>query len=331
MKKNIIINILLFLMCVPSIFISFKVYESFKIQKGLIYEWGLSELIIPFEVVQKIDHNFPNITTTALPMATVKAKYYIKEGLMDSALILFDEGVKQNPYLGVSVNLKSQFYLNKKMIDSAYINAKKSFERLPNNIHHSETYFTSLAAKGMFGEMIKAFESIKIKETEVWDSFLRLLKFDIDNHKETYTKYLDSTIVLYPKNASYRKLKIEEEVGMDNVNLSVALETKANEMFEQENLKGAAEFYNSSINKNPFNYISLENYGITLFKLDSFEKASKMFKRKTLDLQDKGISEFYLGIIYSQKNKDSSCYYFERSFKKKYLQSEVYLKNYCFK
>ena len=329
MRKNTILNIVFLFICIPSLYISFKVFESYKIQKALIYEWDKTELIIPFKVVQKINHNFPNITSTALPMATVKSKYYMKEGLLDSALILLNEGIKQNPFLGVSSNLKSQIYLNQKMLDCAYVNAKKSFERLPNNLFHADVYFTTLAAKGMYDSLIEKFESIKLKESAVWFSFLEALKYKEKDYKTVYTKYLDSTLILFPKDKSFKKLKIEQEIGKVNIQMSSELGIQANEIFDKGDLKKAAELYNLAVKKNPYNYNALENYGITLFKLDSFDKASKFLKMKSKEIGDNGKSEFYLGVIYSTKNKDSSCFYFKNSFKKSFSQSELYLNNYC--
>jgi len=329
LRKNTILNIVFLFICIPSLYISFKVFESYKIQKALIYEWDKTELIIPFKVVQKINHNFPNITSTALPMATVKSKYYMKEGLLDSALILLNEGIKQNPFLGVSSNLKSQIYLNQKMLDCAYVNAKKSFERLPNNLFHADVYFTTLAAKGMYDSLIEKFESIKLKESAVWFSFLKALKYNEKDYKTVYTKYLDSTLILFPKDKSFKKLKIEQEIGKVNIQMSSELGIQANEIFDKGDLKKAAELYNLAVKKNPYNYNALENYGITLFKLDSFDKASKFLKMKSKEIGDNGKSEFYLGVIYSTKNKDSSCFYFKNSFKKSFSQSELYLNNYC--
>ena len=66
-------------------------------------------------------------------MKTIKARYFINANKLDKALELLNEGIPANPYLFISENLKAQVFLKQGKIDSAYVNARKSFYGLPKN------------------------------------------------------------------------------------------------------------------------------------------------------------------------------------------------------
>ena len=91
----------------------------------------------------------------------MKARYLIKEKDFQNAITLLNESIKENPFLGVQENLKAQAFIQEKNVDSAFVNAKKAYSKLPNNLVHIATYFILLAELGKEKELLTVFENRK--------------------------------------------------------------------------------------------------------------------------------------------------------------------------
>ena len=89
---------------------------------------------------------------------------------------------KVNPYLGVSESVRAQYYFNtNSSYDSAYKYSKMAFEKLPNNVNHSDVYFNIISSKGKEKELKQAFKKISYKSSDVWLSYLNSL-YKIKGH-----------------------------------------------------------------------------------------------------------------------------------------------------
>ena len=57
-----------------SVFVNIKIYKSSYHQAYLLYDFNNNSYMVPYEVYNKIDDNFPNLTHTALPIKYLKAR-----------------------------------------------------------------------------------------------------------------------------------------------------------------------------------------------------------------------------------------------------------------
>ena len=160
------------LLMIPSIIITNTTYKSLKGQLFLLRDFNTSKYSIPINEIDDITPNLPNITVTTIPMKTIKARYYINANKYEKALNLLNEGIAANPYLYISENLKAQVYLKQGKIDSAYVNARKSFYGLPKNALHASTFAQVLQIKRDAVEAKKVFDVISKKSgPTIWKNF----------------------------------------------------------------------------------------------------------------------------------------------------------------
>ena len=65
----------------------------------------------PFEL-EDISDTFPNMTETAMPIKSMKARYYYLNNRKEEAYAYAYAGRKDNPNIYFSENLLAQFYLS---------------------------------------------------------------------------------------------------------------------------------------------------------------------------------------------------------------------------
>ena len=122
-------------------------YISLTKQGQLLYEFNNAKYNLTRYQLDNISHDFPNLTETAMPIKSMKARYYYLQGNKEEAYQMIDQGAKDNPQIFFSENLKSQFLFQEGKLDSAYVYAKRAFEGLPNNMPHYDMYMKTLVAK----------------------------------------------------------------------------------------------------------------------------------------------------------------------------------------
>ncbi len=155
---------------VPSISITHSTFESHKGQLFLLRDFNSSKFTIPMDKVDHITPDIPNITVTALPMKSIKARYYFENKKYDKALSLLNEGTSANPYVFYSENLKAQIFLKQGKIDSALVNAKKAFIGLPNNMLHAGVFVQALSLKKDINEVKEALKVLSLSSKKKFGS-----------------------------------------------------------------------------------------------------------------------------------------------------------------
>ena len=110
-----------------------------------IMQFNRSDYTFPsLETIDKFDMDYKNITATTLPMATIKAMYYIKNDIYREAIPLLKKGMKANPYIYLSEALLGEAYTKLGMSDSAIYYSKIAFEATPKNSLHFANYLLRL-------------------------------------------------------------------------------------------------------------------------------------------------------------------------------------------
>ena len=149
MKNNLLFFIILSI-TVISIIINHKFNNSLKEQSILIYEFNNSgSLDYPLDRVKEFNHTFPNITVTTLPIALLKARYYLKHFKPVEALELIHNSKQFNPYLGIAASLACGYLglIEKRQPRDAFTtDAYALDEELPKNLSDALDLFDEASA-----------------------------------------------------------------------------------------------------------------------------------------------------------------------------------------
>ena len=321
------------LISVAALISNYYVYNSLKFQSYLLYDWDKIKLEIPIDYVRKVNHKYPNLSSTALPMSAIKARYYIQEGIKDSLFKFLDIAEKVNPYMGVSENIRGQYYFNTNSSnDSAYKYFKLAFEKLPNNDYHSDLYFNILSSQGKEKELKEAFKKISYKSSDVWLSYLNSL-YKIKGHGDQELINILSKVQgkFSNKNEKFNMLKKLIKIGNVNYALANTYQERAKNSFDNGELNEALNYYNQALSLDSEEYSYYENIGLIYFKLDNYELALENFN-KVINFfpTNAGKSLFYKAIIILDSGKeDEMCVLLRKSLSNDFKPAKDLLKKYC--
>lgn len=332
MHKWTLILFLIFLN-LTAVYISYKQLVSYYWQSILVQEWTLSDLKLNMNVLNSIDVDFPNLSSAALPLYAMKARYYSNEKEFDSAIKLFKKGIKHNPYIGVSENLIGQLYYNQNNYDSSYKYSKIAFEKLPNNYLHRAVFINSLFKLDSNDVAEKIFKTYLNKNTKAdWRNFMTIAVEEEDTLLfDKYVSKADS--VLVEDTDFLNTLKIRRKISNNDYIESDVITQLAKIDFDKGFYDSALKKYYKALKLNPYDYNIYDNIGLILFKeYDDSLKRSKQFLTKSIEINQKnGKSFYYLGIIeYSLGNlsKDSICRLFNISKENGFNEAANMLKGY---
>ena len=108
-------------------YINLKVLKSFVEQSYLLYDFNSFQLSFPIEQIESYNDFLPNISVSGLPLKMMKARYFMRDSLIDKALSLFHQSSKANPYIRIADLELAKYHYKKDNIDSAEIYSKKAF------------------------------------------------------------------------------------------------------------------------------------------------------------------------------------------------------------
>jgi len=112
------------------IFLNIKRYESYVIQKSLLYDLSENKISLKVEDIPKL--YYPNLTVNTIPIRSLVARYYINEKDNSNALRLLKDSSLDNPYLAITNYLISRFYIEQKNdLESSFIFIKKAYNQSP--------------------------------------------------------------------------------------------------------------------------------------------------------------------------------------------------------
>ena len=168
MKNKVTIFIMGFILA-ASVFVSYRFNVSLQQQSLLVYEFNKYNLTAPLALVEGFNDDFPSITNTTLPIATLKGKYYLRDSMVDKALTYFYKGKYQNKFLKLSEFELAKYHYNINEIDSAYYYSKIAFDALPRNVLYSNIYFKTLIKLKFSKELDSAF--LKVKDYRILDQW----------------------------------------------------------------------------------------------------------------------------------------------------------------
>lgn len=282
-------------------------YISLTKQGQLLYEFNNAKYNLTRPQLDNISHDFPNLTETAMPIKSMKARYYYLQGNKEEAYQMIDQGAKDNPQIFFSENLKSQFLFQEGKLDSAYVYAKRAFEGLPNNMPHYDMYMKTLVAKRDLTSLDQTFEkmiSLAGNQKIIWTIYIRSLAqtrslgdpFAMDKAASAYQLYPNDETIF----SLYRLLTYGQQRMVEAENLS----NQATVAYNNKEYGKAATLFFQAFDKDPLQHTYSLNAGLGYFESKQYDKAIQFFdlaltskKESTKEkaLRYKGLSMYSLG------------------------------------
>ena len=329
-KKLIVSGFFLLIIC--SGYLNYKVLKSFIEQTYLIYEFNAYQTKIPLEDIKSFNFEIPNITVTTLPLKMLKARYLMRDSIVDEALDLLYASKKANPFLKVSEAQLANYHINKKNMDSALYYSKRAFEALPRNYQFSKLYFKILAKLKMDTELDYSFNKIKGNFIiDQWQDYL-FSKIEIgETPKDELVKVLEELEGNVSNPEQFTTLETILKVGLENLDDLGKMIVKAETFYSQDNFTEAAVIYEKASRLNPSDYTHYENAALSYYRADKFEQAERLFRYtlRTFNPQN-GKAELYLGLLlYEKKEIKEACKFWNISNGKGYAGTRGIIDTFC--
>jgi tetratricopeptide (TPR) repeat protein len=281
-RKYIVSISLITLFLIPSLIVHVISYRALTQQGALLYEFNTGSYNMTLSQLDEISNDFPNLTETAMPIKTMKARYFYNNGLKDQAYDLIRGGMKDNPYIRFNENLLAQFYFNDKQYDSSYHYAKIAFDNIPNNMPHFNLYMQNLAVKRDRDAMIAAYDRVlpivRGDTKTARTIFLRSIG-QISNVGDPYTlQKAEEAFKLYPDDDQFFELYRIFTYGQQNIVQAKALYKEASELYGQKKFEEAAATFVKALDLDSLDLTYALNAGLSFYEAKDFENAIRYLK-----------------------------------------------------
>ena len=255
-------------------------FKSLTKQGQLLYEFNNAQYNMTRAQLDDISHDFPNLTETAMPIKSMKARYYYLQGNKEEAYQMLDEGAKDNPQIFFSENLKAQFLFQEGKLDSAYVYAKKAFEGLPNNMPHYDMYMKTLVAKRDLTTIDQTFEkmiSLAGNKKIIWTIYIRSLAQTRSLGDPYAMDKAASAYQLFPQDETifslYRMLTYGQQRMVEAENLN----QQASNLYNNKEFEAAATLFQQAFDKDPLQHTYSLNAGLGYYEAKQYDKALQLF------------------------------------------------------
>lgn len=293
-------------------------YISLTKQGRMLYEFNNAQYKLTIPELEEISDTFPNMTETAMPIKSMKARYYYLNNRKAEAYALAYEGRKANPNIYFSENLLAQFYLSEQKIDSAYRYAKLAFENLPKNKPHYDLYMRTLAAKRDVMAINSTFDyarSLFGEDSIVWSIYLRSLMQTVSAGDATAIARASEAYRLFPGNkeifTSYRILVL----GQQAVVQAEQLYKEATALYNGKDFIGAAIKFAQANQIDALEPTYALNAGLANYEAKQFDQALRFFDLVIATRNDtlrRRALRFKALSLYAMGNQQAACDYFSQ-------------------
>lgn len=324
MKKELLVKIIICFV-VPvllgSLYINYRVYRSFEEQTILLYEFNAYQNKLPLETVEKFEDQLPNVTVTTLPLKMLKARYYMRDSVVEKALSLYYQSRKDNPYLKIADFELAKYHFKENNMDSAEYYSRMAFKGLPRNYLYTRQYFQILTKQKKEEELDSAFK--EIKNNFIIDQWRDYMFSKITINKDSKDELIDLLNVAKENISDQNQLLTIEtilKVGYSNLDDLGKIIIDAETFYKQDKFIEAANLYESAARMNDTEYTHYENAALSFYRGDNFEQAEKLFRYVLSSFEVKnGKSEFYLGLLlYEKKELENACNFWNIAINKNY-------------
>lgn len=315
--RNKFTKVSLFLCSIFVVFINYKHFNASTKYSYLMFEYNRGEYRIPLSMFDEFDNDFPNITSTTLPIKFLKAIYLKEKDSIETALELLKESKKANPYLMAADAQIAKIFYDQKKYDSAFYYGSKVFYTNPNNNFHRSLFYLINEKRNDTVELKKAYNiSKKYSINNTLDYVVKMNRMGAD--KSQLIDLLDDLSLKYKSPSDQREIKLVQtllKVGGLAIEISVEISEFANQKFNEKNYLLAANLYEKALEYDPNDYVFIENAALSFYLAKDYENAEKYFKMviNDFDIND-GKSEFYYGVMLSTLNRlDEACTFLKRA------------------
>jgi O-antigen ligase/tetratricopeptide (TPR) repeat protein len=286
-KRPKIILALIFIAQISILVSTVKVYigyvDEVEFRNRISHRRGFKDATL--ESIDQLNHFYPNITYTTIPLITFKGLFNWKNGNIKKAKKMLIEGNKINPYLYVAESNLASIYLEEGKIDSAYYFAKKAFYGLPNNERHANIYQTAIAAKGELNELDNVFDITRKKKKElIYANHLTMISFMkvYDSFTKKDKEVADEAIKLFPDNKIIRKYNRIINETPESISKANQYDKAASEYFEKGQFNEAIGKWKEAKNILPVESSYYLNIAQSLSILNDYESSNSLLDSVTI-------------------------------------------------
>ena len=331
-KKIKLIYYIMLLICIPSIFISVKVYESLKNQMILLNDFNTNKYNAKMGEIEAMDISIPNVTVTTIPLKSIKARYYLNNKQYDKALQNLNSANNTNPYLFFTEYLKSKVYEKKGNIDSAYYFSKKAFFGLPNNTLHSANFVKLAMQKKDLVSVERAAEQLTDSQSLLnWQNIITAYIDLAGAGNKKLMKLTNRAVELFPKKYNFLLLRKLAHTNPLKIKKGIQLAREALKYFNEKNFRKASELYIQALNVDPFEFSYYENAATSFYQLKEYGN-SMLYSSKVIYGLNPGTgkSEYIHGISkIATGDLEGGCKFVSFAVDLKYKEAISIQKQYC--
>jgi len=319
-----------FAFIIPSIYISKQVYASFKIQKYVMGEINANPLYATDSVLRL--PKIPNLSTSALPIKALIARYHIRDKNFPAAIKLLKESYNDNPFIHYNDFLLTSVYASLNTYDSTFYYAKKAYYNWPRATSYYKNMIFAAVRKKDSIELNKAFDtSVKYSNTAL--TYEEYVKGCFELRSKTIAQLntlLDTAAKKFPKeDFSKTRLLINSNGAIGPTTNQFAV--LGLQYFQSKKYLEAAENYKKAIQLEPGNYTHYENAGICLYSANNFKDCIYYFdKAAGFAENNTGKSKFYKGLsLINSGKKDLGCVALYAAKANGYSEADKFIKSNC--
>lgn len=314
-----------------SSWVSIKVYKSFVEQRFLLVTVAGDYTDYSLKKVSSISSDIPNITALTTPIDALKAALFLRKDSIE-IFPLIENGVKANPYMGYGELLKSAYFIEKDIIDSAFFYSKKAYDLLPKQLNHFNHYLNLIQITGDTLALNQIYKDLDEKKSAAkYQKYLQVAGKIKQNIGLSEREVLSKLSAVNPNNSYNEVFNILGEIGRENIDNGVYYSSLAEKEFALKNYEKAADQFLVASKYNPLEKAYYENAANAFMKINRNEKAIDILEKMIEDLNPQnGKAEYLLGVIYlDEKDRSKGCSYLEIAKNKGFKFPNLILSRFC--
>lgn len=318
------------ILILPSIYIANQTYSSLIIQKYVMGEVNADPKYATDSA--KALPNIPNLSTSALPIKALIARYHIRDKNYPEAIQLLNESYNDNPFIHYNDFLLTSIYAALGKYDSTLLYAKRAFYNWPRaTSYYKNIMFASVRNKDTL-ELKKAFDtSVKYYNMPLtWEQYI-LASYELKSKTiQQLNVLLDTAVKKFPSE-DFSKTKAIINSGGVVVPNTTNFAVLGVQSYQKGKYAQAAEYYKKAIEVEPNNYTHYENVAICLYTVQKYEACISYFEKASqFNENHTGKSEFFKAMaLISLGKKDQACSSLQAAKVKGYVQADQYIKSNC--
>ena len=297
-QKIKLIYYMMLAICIPSIFISVKVYESSKNQMILLNDFNTNKYNVKIEQLEAMDMSIPNVSVTTIPLKSLKARYYLITSNMKKLFKILIIQIIQIHIYFLTEYLKSKVFEKKGNIDSAYYYSKNAFFGLPNNTLHSANFVKLAMQKKDLASVDRAADELIDTQSQLnWQNIITAYIDLAGSGNQKFMKITNRAVELFPNNYNFLLLRSLHTLILLKLRKELNWQEKLLNILIKKNFKKASDLYLQALKVDPFEFSYYENAAACFYQIKEYGN-SMLYSSKVINGLNPGTgkSEYIHGI-----------------------------------